>query len=135
MNDPMNHDKGIEARLERSLRNQVKAPRLEKRFDAAVWARIDAQKSPAPASRKPTSPNWWFVFNGIGIGVAFVLLCVFGLQSLSGLEPQVALPDVSVPAATMEQIVKIAAQAITIGALLFGLMFTPWGRRLRAEFS
>ena len=134
MNDLLSNDKGIEARLERSLRNQVKAPRLEKRFDAAVWARIDAQKSPAPVAPS-TSPNWWFVFNGIGIGVAFVLLCVFGLQSLSGLEPQVALPEVAVPAATMEQFVSIAAQAITIGALVFGLMFTPLGRRLRAEFS
>jgi hypothetical protein len=130
----MNNDKGIESRLERSLRNQVKAPRLEKRFDAAVWARIDAQKSPATQAR-PASTNFLFVFNGIGIGVAFVLFCVFGLQSLSGLEPQVALPDVALPAATMEEIVKIAAQAITFGALLFGLMFTPLGRRLRAEFS
>jgi hypothetical protein len=134
MNDPMSHNKGIEARLERSLRNQVKAPRLEKRFDAAVWARIEAQKSPAP--RMPsTSTNWWFVFNGIGIGVAFVLLCVFGLQSVAGAGPQVALPDVAVSSATMEQVAKIAVQAITFGALLFGLMFTPWGRRLRAEFS
>ena len=134
MNDPMSDTKLIEARLERSLRNQVKAPRLEKRFDAAVWARIDARKSPARESRS-TSSSWWFVFNGIGIGVAFVLLCVFGLQSLSGLEPQIALPDVAVPAAMMEQVVKIATLAITFGALVFGLMFTPLGRRLRAEFS
>ena len=134
MNDPMNDDKSIEARLERSLRNQVKAPRLEKRFDAAVWARIDAEKSPA-APAPVASSSWWFVFNGIGIGVAFVLLCVFGLQSLSGLEPQIALPDVAVPAAMMEQVVKIATLAITFGALVFGLMFTPLGRRLRAEFS
>jgi hypothetical protein len=130
----MNNDKGIEARLERALRGQVKAPRLEKRFDAAVWARIDAQKSPAPPA--PSAPlNWLFVFNGIGIGVAFVLLCVFGLQSLSGVEPQLALPEVTVAPATMERIVLIAAQAITFAAVLFGLMFTPWGRRLRAEFS
>jgi hypothetical protein len=134
MNDRMSDTKLIEARLERSLRNQVKAPRLAKRFDAAVWARIDAQKAPAPQA-PPTSSNWWFVFNGIGIGVAFVLLCVFGLQSLSGLEPQIALPDVAVPAAMMEQVVKIATLAITFGALVFGLMFTPLGRRLRAEFS
>ena len=133
MNDPMN-SKGIEARLERSLRNQVRAPRLDKRFDAAVWARIDAQKSPAARTR-PTASSWWFVFNGIGIGVAFVLLCVFGLQSLTDLEPHVALPEVAVAPATMAQIVEIAAQAITFAALLFGLMFTPLGRRLRAEFS
>jgi hypothetical protein len=130
----MYNDKGIEARLERSLRNQVKAPRLEKRFDAAVWERIEAQAVRKPVSVPPSS-NWLFVFNGIGIGVAFVLLCVFGLQSLASLEPHVALPDVAVAPATMEQIAMIAGQAIAFGSLLFGLMFTPWGRRLRAEFS
>jgi hypothetical protein len=134
MNDLKSHDKGIEARLERSLRNQVKAPRLEKRFDSAVWARIEAQPVRKPEAA-PASPSWLFVFNGIGIGVAFVLLCVFGLQSLAGLETHVALPEVAVAPATMEQVVTIAAQAITFGSLLFGLMFTPWGRRLRAEFS
>jgi hypothetical protein len=130
----MNDDKGIEARLERSLRNQVKAPRLEKRFDAAVWARIDAQRSTV-SEPPPAASNWWFVFNGIGIGVAFVLLCVFGLQSLAGLEPNVSLPEVAVAPATMSRILEIATQAITFGAVLFGLMFTPLGRRLRAEFS
>jgi hypothetical protein len=134
MNDPMNNDKLIEARLERSLRNQVKAPRLGKSFDAAVWARIDARKSTVPQAPSP-SANWWFVFNGIGIGVAFVLLCVFGLQSLTGLEPRVALPEVAVAPATLARIFEIAAQAITFAAVLFGLMFTPLGRRLRAEFS
>ena len=132
----MNDDKLIEARLEKSLRAQVKAPRLEKRFDAAVWARIDAAKV---VERKvaPASANWLFVMNGIGIGVAFVLLCVFGLQSLSGLEMDVSasLPEISVAPATMELIWKVVPQAIAYGALAVGLMFTPWGRRLRAEFS
>jgi hypothetical protein len=130
----MNNDKVIEARLERSLRNQVKAPRLEKRFDAAVWAKIGARKMPA-AEAPTTSTSWLFVFNGIGIGVAFVLLCVFGLQSLSGLDPQIALPEVVVAPSTVAEIEKISAQAITIVSMVFGLMFTPWGRRLRAEFS
>jgi len=130
----MNNDKVIEARLEKSLRAQVKAPRLGKQFDAAVWARIDAGKvvarEPAPAAT-----NWLFVLNGIGIGVAFVLLCVFGLQSLSGLETSVSLPEISVAPATMELIWRTVPQAIAFGAVAIGLMFTPWGRRLRAEFS
>ena len=128
------NDKDIEARLERSLRAQVRAPQLGKRFDAAVWARIDAGKvvarEPAPAAT-----NWLFVFNGIGVGVAFVLLCVFGLQSLSGLEANVALPEIQVAPAMMKQVGEIAGQAIAFVAVAFGLMFTPWGRRLRAEFS
>ncbi len=130
----MNNDKGIEARLEKSLRAQVKAPRLEKRFDAAVWARIDAGKVVAHEAA-PASTNWLFVLNGIGIGVAVVLLCVFGVQSLSGLGANVALPEIAVAPATTKQIGEISAQAIALGAVVFGLMFTPWGRRLRAEFS
>ncbi|MBC8027661.1 MAG: hypothetical protein H7Y89_16830 [Steroidobacteraceae bacterium] len=128
------NDKRIEARLEKSLRAQVKAPRLEKRFDAAVWARIDAGNV-VKREAEPASTNWLFVFNGIGIGVAFVLLCVFGVQSLSGLGASAALPEISVAPATMKQVGEFAAQAIAVGAVVFGLMFTPWGRRLRAEFS
>ncbi len=132
------NDKAIEARLERSLRNQVKAPRLEKRFDAAVWSRIDAGKTVQPVSA-PAASNWLFVMNGIGIGVAFVLLCVFGLQSFSGIEANVSLPEMPLAPATMKQVGQIAAQAIAAAALVFGLSFTPWVkplmRRLRAEFS
>ena len=42
----MNHtpnSRDVEARLERSLRNQVRVPKLDGRFDAAVWARIEAE--------------------------------------------------------------------------------------------
>jgi hypothetical protein len=126
------NDKLIEARLERSLRNQVKAPRLGKRFDAAVWARIEAQsvRVPAPVSK---FSRVMFVFNGIGIGVAFVLLAVFGLQSLSGVDATVTLPVVSVPEANWEQVMRIGAQVISFAAVGFGLMFTSTGRRLRQE--
>ena len=130
----MSNDKIIEARLEKSLRAQVKAPRLEKRFDAAVWSRIEAGEVVERKSA-PAATNWLFVFNGIGIGVAVVLLCVFGLQSLSGLGASVALPEIDVAPATMKQAGEIAGQAIAYSALVFGLMLTPWGRRLRAEFS
>ena len=39
----------IETRLDRSLRNQVAAPRLDGRFNAAVWARIAAEDQHASA--------------------------------------------------------------------------------------
>lgn len=126
------NDKLIEARLERSLRNQVKVARLPKRFDAAVWARIEAQTARAPTPA-PKASRVMFVINGIGIGVAFVLLAVFGVQALSGVETSVTLPALSVPEATWDQAVKIGAQAIGYGALVFGLLFTGTGRRLRQE--
>jgi hypothetical protein len=126
------NDKLIEARLERSLRNQVRAPRLGQRFDAAVWARIEAQsmRAPAPVAK---SARVMFVINGIGIGVAFLLLAVFGLPSLSGVDATVTLPAVAVPEAAWEQGMKIGAQVISFAAIGFGLMFTATGRRLRQE--
>ena len=128
------NDKLIEARLERSLRHQVKAPRLQKRFDAAVWARIEAETKLAPTAPPARSSDWLFVMNGIGVGVAFVLIAVFGLQSLSGIEANVALPEVSMPApATVDLIAKYAVQAVTVCAIGFGLLFTPLGRRVRQE--
>ena len=130
------NDKLIEARLERSLRHQVKARRLPKSFDAAVWARIDAAAAPARAKPAPSS-NWLFLFNVIGVGVALALVAVFGLQSLSGVEASVTanvtLPEVAVSATTMDQIVRYAVQAVTVGAVGFGLTFTPLGRRVTRE--
>lgn len=128
------NDKLIEARLERSLRHQIKAPRLQKRFDAAVWARIEAETKRVPAPPQQ-STNWLLVLNGIGVGVALVLIAVFGTQSLSGIEANVAIPAVSmqVAPATMDLIWKYAIQSVTVVAIGFGLMFTPPGRRARQE--
>ena len=47
----------IEARLERSLRNQVRAPKLDGRFDAAVWARIESEKSAAASVGLPVKSS------------------------------------------------------------------------------
>ncbi len=127
----------IEANLDRSLANQVKAPRLDRRFDAAVWARIEAAEqratNPVPVqSRAHSSARWLFFINLIGVASAVVLVVIFGLQSFSAVSLE-ALPEVS--AAAGADILKFATQAVTIVSLVFGLMYTPIGRRLRAEFT
>jgi hypothetical protein len=123
------NEKDIEAGLERSLRNQVKAPVLQKRFDAGVWARIDAEQARATAPAAPRK-NWLFVLNGIGFGAAFLILVVFGGHWL--MQTNVSLPELNVPASN-DQVIQVALQATTVGCVLFGLMFTPLGRRLRQE--
>jgi len=128
----------IEANLDRSLANQVKAPRLDRRFDAAVWARIEAaeQRATNPVqvrSRAHSSARWLFFINLIGVASAVVLVVIFGLQSFSAVSLDLALPEVS--AAAGADILKFATQAVTIVSLVFGLLCTPIGRRLRAEFT
>ncbi len=134
----MNTKLHIEANLDRSLANQVKAPRLDRRFDAAVWARIQAAEQrathPVPdRARAPSSARWLLVTNVIGVAVAALLVVIFGLQSFA--EVSVSLPTPEVSAATSAQIFRIAAQAITLVSVVFGLLFTPLGRRLRAELT
>jgi len=128
----------IEANLDRSLASQVKAPRLDRAFDAAVWARIEAgeQRATNPVLMKagtPSSARWLLVINVIGVTIAAVLVVIFGMQSFSGLSMNLPMPEVS--AATGAEILKFAAQTVTIVSLVFGLLFTPIGRRLRAEFT
>jgi hypothetical protein len=128
----------IEANLDRSLANQVKAPRLNRHFDAAVWARIEAaeQRATNPVlsqSRASSSARWLLVTNSIGVAVAALLVVVFGLQSFA--DVSVNLPSPEISAATSAHIFKIAAQVITIASVVFGLLFTPLGRRLRAELT
>jgi negative regulator of sigma E activity len=126
----------IEANLDRSLARQVKAPRLDRRFDAAVWARIEAAEqratNPVPQSRASSSARWLFFINVIGVASAALLVVIFGLQSLSGASVHLPLPEVS--ATTGTEILRFATQTVTIVSLVFGLLFTPIGRRLRAEF-
>jgi hypothetical protein len=125
----------IEARLERSLRNQVRAPRLDGRFDAAVWARIESAKAmaatPALPAKSPAS-RWLFAINVVGAMVAAALVAMFGLQAFAGIEVNVAMPAVS--PGFVESAVTAMIWPVTIIALGTGLMFTSLGRRLRAEF-
>lgn len=128
----------IEAALERSLRKQVKAPQLDGRFDAAVWSRIEAAGQRAPASRVaaplPASAHWLSIINGVGVAVALMLVVYFGAQALGPVEvnvPAVSTPEIS--ASTMNLVARLAVNIVTAASLVFALMFTSLGRRLKAE--
>ena len=128
----------IETRLDRSLANQVKAPRLGRGFDASVWARIEAagQQATNPVRERAPSTSsvrWLLAINVMGVAVTALLVLIFGMQSLN--DVSVTLPTAEVSATTSAQILKFAAQGITAVSVIFGLMFTPLGRRLRAELT
>jgi hypothetical protein len=132
----------IETRLDRSLQNQVAAPRLDGRFDAAVWKRIAAEeqsaKQPAVGARSAAASNsarWMFVTNVIGIAVAALLVVFFGVKAFSGVSVSVDVPVPQVSPTTMKEIVAVSVQSVTLAAVIFGLMFTPLGRRLKSVFT
>jgi len=135
----MNRKAEIEARLERSLRKQIRAPQLDGRFDAAVWSRIEAEAqstTAAPAtiaSKADAAARWLRAVNVAGVIVAVVLVAYFGAPMLSGAEIEVPLPSVS--AEQSKTAMQLFGWAVTGAALLFGLMFTGLGRRLRNEFT
>lgn len=134
----MTHKLDIETRLDRSLANQVKAPQLGRGFDASVWARIEAvdQQATNPVrelARPAPAARWLLAINIVGVAVTVLLIVIFGMQSFN--EVSVSLPTPEVSAATSAQILKFAAQGITAVSVIFGLMFTPFGRRLRAELT
>jgi hypothetical protein len=131
MNSPQN-----EVRLERSLRAQIKAPRLDGRFDAAVWSRIDTEKrAMATAAMPRRAPRWLFASNLIGLAVTVVLVAFFTWRALNGVnlsvEEAVELPQVS--AATYATISQYAGWVIAAVVLVFAAMFTPSGRRALRE--
>jgi len=130
----------IEGALERSLRKQVAVPRLDRRFDAGVWARIEAAqgRSAAPAlqasvNATPATARWLNLINILGVASVAIFLCVYGWQIFSGMSISVSLPEIS--AATRESILMNGCTIIATLAVAFGLMFTPWGRRVRDEFG
>ncbi len=133
----MTRNLDIETKLDRSLANQVKAPRLGRSFDAAVWARIEAAEqratNPVLERKSRSSARWLFISNVVGVGVAVLLVVIFGLRSFADVSVSVPTPEIS--AAASAQIFAIAGQAIGAVALVFGLLLTPLGRRLRAELT
>lgn len=132
----------IEARLHRSLISQVRVPKLDGRFDAAIWARIEAeeraqQRAVAPVRAPAAGAQRWLLASNVGgFVVAAILVLYFGTRMLGGVA--IEMPAVPVPSLSPEQTettIKLVGWGITAVALAFGLMFTPLGRRLRSEFT
>ena len=131
----------IEARLERSLRSQVKPPKLDGRFDAAVWSRIAAQEQQEQQARqrveppKPVRmPAWLVASNVVAAGVSLVLVAIFVSRSMSGVEvPELGMEVPSLSAATQASLLKMIGPIISGAAVLFGLRFTRFGRKLLAQ--
>ena len=126
----------IENILERSLRKQVKVRKLDESFDAAVWARIEAEESRSAAPARPAASSkvgrWLFVLNAVGVAAVSIFLCVFLFQWLAGVQVDATLPAASLQVS--DQTVTAWATGIAGAALLAGLFYTPWGSRLRDEF-
>jgi hypothetical protein len=138
----------IEARLDRSLEKQIKAPRLDERFDAAVWARIEAEQTKATnpvatarPSRAALASRWLTITNSIGITVTLGIAAYFALRAFGGIDTSVDLGlDVpvsmpAIPETMVAQIITVLGQVLGFAALALGLSFTPFGRRIRASFS
>jgi hypothetical protein len=128
----------IEARLHRSLQNQVRVPQLDRSFDAGVWARIEAEQQAQvrvtqPVARWSAAEKWLLASNVVGIGVAAALVLYFGVRMFTGVEVELALPDVS--GFMGGQAGNLLPWSVTAGAVAFGAMFTPLGRWLRSEFT
>ena len=127
----------IEAILERSLRRQVSVRRLDESFDAAVWARIEAEESKSEAHITVRAPaasragRWIFIVNSLGIACVAVFLCVFLFRWLAGVQVESTIPDLSFQLS--DQHASAWSTGIAGAALLFGFLYTPWGRRLRDE--
>lgn len=127
-----------EAILERSLRKQVNVRQLDDSFDAAVWARIEAEESrsmaqaPVRAATPSKVGRWLFILNAVGIASVAVFLCVFLFQWLAGVQVDATFADSSFRVS--DQTVTMWATGIAGAALLAGFFYTPWGARLRDEF-
>ena|SRR5690349_12286347 len=142
----MSDIKQIEARLDRSLRNQIQAPQLDGGFDAAVWARIAKEDAKAAAgapeavpSRAIRASRWLAISNALGIATTLGIALFFAMRALSGIGPafdlDVNLPLPALDEATVAHTLGILGQVLGYAALAFGLSFTSFGRRLRASFS
>lgn len=136
--------KDIEARLDRSLANQIAVQRLDRRFDAGVWARIDATSATATnpgrevrEARVSRASRWLAISNAIGISVAIVVAVYFGLRAFGAPVVSGTMPDVAVPVMSEAMLVQIAqtlGHVLGGGALLFGFSLTSFGQRIRAAF-
>lgn len=138
----MSGRKDIEARLDRSLQNQVRVPKLDESFDAAVWDRIAREEAPATsaAAREPTravrASRWLAVSNVLGVTVTLGIAAMFALRALGGIDaPALDLGvDIRLPTLSEDSVARTTTalgQVLGFVALAFGLSFTSLGRRIR----
>jgi len=64
-----------------------------------------------------------------------LLVVFFGMKAFSGVSVSVDVPVPQVSPTTMKEIVAVSVQSVTLVAVIFGLMFTPLGRRLKSVFT
>jgi hypothetical protein len=145
----MSGNKSIEARLHRSLVSQIAVPKLDGRFDAAVWARIEAEDAKSRVAAAESAPargaRLMFVCNAIGVTVVLALVAGFLVQQFGGHAVDaarnlpVSLPaDVAVPHLTDDmtnQIIGIAGYVLSAVVIAFGISLTSFGQRIRANFG
>jgi hypothetical protein len=138
----MTRKQDIEARLDRALEKQIAVPRLDGRFDAAVWARIDSEQSRATnpvlseaSAHASRVSRWLSISNALGIAVAAALALYFGLQMFSGVEVNfsVDIPLPALPAVDETRVMTTGGYVIGLLAIAFGLAFTSLGRRVRSS--
>lgn len=140
----MSDMKEIEARLDRSLRNQVRAPKLDQHFDAGVWARIEAEKANTPAkatqasARAARASRWLLVSNALGIAATLSVALFFAFRAFGAIDPPslglgASLPMPELSEDTLNRTLAVLGQVLGLVAILFGLSFTSPGRRLRAS--
>ena len=135
----MNRKTQIESTLDRSLRAQVKVPALDRKFDAAVWARIEAEESREVSAALPVraavprSARWLQIVNVVGLSSVAIFASFYGAQMLASSNFAMSMPEFS--AAAIEQFTMTMSMGAAGASLIFGLLFTPWGRRLRDELS
>lgn len=137
--------KDIEARLDRSLRNQVPVPKLDASFNAAVWARIAQEETAtAPATAIPVrtihASRWLTLINVLGVTVTLGIALVFALRAFGSIDvPAIDLGvDFSLPTLsedTVQSTTRALGQVLGYLALAFGLSFTSFGRRIRRAIS
>jgi hypothetical protein len=144
----MNRKPEIEARLDRSLDRQISAPKLDQKFDAAVWSRIEAAESRASQLvvaqsdvrkvRTADLSRWLFVSNVIGVAVAVTLAIYFGARAFGGIGVHVDFNNVAVPTPSTELLIQVVTgvgYVFTLAALGLTVSLTSFGRRLRAQFG
>ena len=136
------HD--IEARLDRALEKQIAVPPLDGRFDAAVWARIDAERArstnpglPLALAHTSRVSRWLSISNALGIAVAVALALYFGAQMLNGFEMNISvdIPLPALPAVDETRVMTTGGYIVGLAAIAFGLAFTSLGRRVRSSLT